>query len=180
VDIDFFIQHYRPEWERLEKACAKGSAGLARRSGPEIDELVRLYLRATTHLAEVRTRYRDPRLEAYLNRVVGSAHAALYGAKTRSLRQLLRLFGPRYREAVRRTLPFILVAAAIMILVTGAVAVWVASSRQAQAGLLPPLAREALRRAGGRRPGAAPPAPGEAGGRPGPGGSWRPTRQRPR
>ena len=159
MDIDSFIQHYRPEWERLEQACARGSAGLARRSGPEIDELVRLYLRAATHLAEVRTRYRDPRLEAYLNRVVGSAHAALYGARARSLRQLLRLFGPRYREAARRTLPFILVAAGIMVLVTGAVAVWVTSSRQAQAGLLPPLAREALRRAGGRRPvlGVAPP-----------------------
>src|SRR5438132_1650239 len=64
MDIDSFIQHYRPEWDRLEQACARGSRGLAKRTGPEIDDLVRLYLRASAHLAEVRTRYKDPRLEA--------------------------------------------------------------------------------------------------------------------
>ncbi len=77
MDIDSFIEHYRPEWDRLEQACARGGRGLAKRTGPEIDELVRLYLRASAHLAEVRTRYRDPRLEAYLNRVVGVAPASL-------------------------------------------------------------------------------------------------------
>jgi uncharacterized membrane protein SpoIIM required for sporulation len=152
MDIDSFIQHYRPEWERLEQACAKGSRGLAKRTGPEIDDLVRLYLRTSSHLAEVRTRYRDPRLEAYLNRVVGVAHSALYGSKARSWRQFIKLFGPRYREAARRTLPFILVAAAIMVLVSGVVEVWVAGSREAQAGLLPPFARDAVQRAGGHRP----------------------------
>jgi uncharacterized membrane protein SpoIIM required for sporulation len=152
MDIDSFIQHYRLEWERLEQACAKGSSGLAKRSGPEIDDLVRLYLRASAHLAEVRTRYKDPRLEAYLNRVVGVAHSALYGSKARSWRQVLRLFGPRYREAARRTLPFVLVAVALFVVVTGVVDVWVAGSREAQAGLLPPLARDAVQRAGGHRP----------------------------
>jgi uncharacterized membrane protein SpoIIM required for sporulation len=152
MDIDSFIQHYRPEWERLEQACAKGGRGLAKRTGTEIDDLVRLYLRASAHLAEVRTRYKDPRLEVYLNRVVGDAHSALYGSKARSWRQALKLFGPRYRESARRTLPFILVAAAIMVLVSGVVEVWVAGSREAQAGLLPPLARDAVQRAGGHRP----------------------------
>jgi uncharacterized membrane protein SpoIIM required for sporulation len=152
MDIDSFIQHYRPEWERLEQACAKGARGLAKRTGPEIDDLVRLYLRTSAHLAEVRTRYRDPRLEAYLNRVVGVAHSALYGSKARSWRQALKLFGPRYREAARRTVPFILVAAVIMVLVSGFAEVWVAGSREAQAGLLPPFARDAVQRAGGHRP----------------------------
>ena len=35
MDIDSFIQHYRLEWERLEQACAKGSGGLAKRSGQD-------------------------------------------------------------------------------------------------------------------------------------------------
>jgi uncharacterized membrane protein SpoIIM required for sporulation len=152
MDIDSFIEHYRPEWDRLEQACAKGGRGLARRTGPEIDDLVRLYLRASAHLAEVRTRYRDPRLEAYLNRVVGVAHSALYGSRARSWRQVVKLFGPRYREAARRTLPFILVVAAVMVVVSGVVDVWVAGSREAQAGLLPPLARDAVQHAGGHRP----------------------------
>ena len=152
MDIDSFIQHYRPEWERLEQACAKGSAGLARRSGPEIDEIVRLYLRASAHLAEVRGRYPDQRLEAYLNRVVASAHAALYGGRTASWRSTLSLFGSRYRAAARRTLPFILISAAVVLVVTVAMDVWVAGSRQAQAGLLPPMAQHAIRAAGGHRP----------------------------
>src|SRR5947208_598840 len=129
-----------------------GRRGLAKRTGPEIDDLVRLYLRASAHLAEVRTRYRDPRLEAYLNRVVGVAHSALYGSRARSWRQVIKLFGPRYRLAARRTLPFILVAAAVMVVVSGVVEVWVAGSREVQAGLLPPLARDAVQRAGGHRP----------------------------
>src|SRR2546430_12449997 len=76
MDIDSFIQHYRPEWDRLEQACARGGRGLAKRTGPEIDDLVRLYLRTSAHLAEVRTRYRDPRLEAYLNRVRSEEHTS--------------------------------------------------------------------------------------------------------
>lgn len=152
MDVDSFIQHYRLEWERLEHATAKGASGLASCTGPEIDDLVRLYLRASAHLSEVRTRYRDPRLEAYLNGIVGRAHAALYGSKARSWRQTLTLFGPRYRAAARRTVPYILVAAAVMVVVTATLDVWVAGSREAQAGLLPPLARQAVSRAGGHRP----------------------------
>lgn len=124
---------------------------MAKLTGPQIDDLVRLYLRASTHLAEVRTRYRDPRLEAYLNRVVGIANTALYGSRTRSWRAIIRLFGPRYRLAARRTLPYILVMAALVVVISGAVDVWVAGSRQAQAGLLPPGARAVISRAGGHR-----------------------------
>jgi uncharacterized membrane protein SpoIIM required for sporulation len=152
VDIDSYIATYGPEWKRLQLATARGSRGLARLPGPEIDEVLRLYLRASSHLAEVRTRYRDLRLEAYLNGVVAGAHAAIYSSRPRSLRAFLRLFGPRYREAIRRTAPFILVAAALLVVVAVASNLWVATSREAQAGLLPPVAREAIRHATGRRP----------------------------
>jgi uncharacterized membrane protein SpoIIM required for sporulation len=151
MDIDSFIQHYRPEWERLEEACSRNGR-LAKLSGPQIDELIRLYLRACGHLAEARTRYQDPRLEAYLNRVVGGANAALYGGRVHSWRSTLALFGSKYRAAARRTLPFILISATIVVLVTVGMDVWVAGSHQAQAGLLPPVARAAIRHAGGHRP----------------------------
>jgi len=151
VDIDTFIQQYRPEWERLEQACAKGTAGLARLSGPQIDELIRLYLRASTHLAEARTRYADPRLAAYLNRVVSTANRTLYGGKNASWRSALRLFGSRYQAAARRTLPYILIAAAIFAAVTIAMDVWVASSRSAQAGLIPAQAQSVLKHVHGTK-----------------------------
>lgn len=144
MDIDSFIQHYRPEWQRLEQACAKGRAGLARLSGPEIDDVVRLYLRASAQLAEVRTRHRDPRLEAYLNRLVTTAHGTLYGGRVHSWRDTLRLFGARYQEATRRTAPYILVCAVITVVLTAATEIWVANSRSVRAGILPGISRQAL------------------------------------
>jgi uncharacterized membrane protein SpoIIM required for sporulation len=160
VDVDSYIAKYGPEWKRLERSCARGSRGLAKLPGEEIDEVVRLYLRASSHLATVRTRYYDLRLQAYLNGVVAGAHAAIYGSRPHSLRQFLRVFGPRYRAAIKRTAPFILVAAGLVIVLVVLTDVWVATSRQAEAGLIPSEARDAIRRAGGRAPdlGIAPPA----------------------
>jgi uncharacterized membrane protein SpoIIM required for sporulation len=148
MDLDSYIQAHRPEWTQLEKAAAGGSRALGGRSGEEVAETVRLYLRASSHLAEVQTRYHDPALERYLNGLVGRAHGAIYGAGPASARSFVRFFGTRYREVVRRTLPFIAVIAALMTIVLLATDLWVAGSREAQAGLLPPAAREAIRETG--------------------------------
>jgi uncharacterized membrane protein SpoIIM required for sporulation len=151
VDLDSYIAKYGPEWKRLDEATARGASGLAKLDGPQIRDVVRLYLRASGHLAEVQTRYRDPRVMAYLNAVVGRAHGALYSAAPRSLRGGVRIFGARYREAIRRTAPFILAAAGLFLVITIAAALWVANSREAQVGILPPAAREAIRHAHGER-----------------------------
>jgi uncharacterized membrane protein SpoIIM required for sporulation len=149
VDLDSYIQAHRPEWGRLEEATAGGSRGLGTRSGEDIAETVRLYLRASSHLAEVQTRYHDPGLERYLNGLVARAHGAIYGAAAPSARSFLRFFVTRYRAVFRRTLPFIAVIAILMAVVLLATDLWVAGSREAQAGLLPPAARQAMRDAGG-------------------------------
>jgi uncharacterized membrane protein SpoIIM required for sporulation len=148
MDLDSYIQTHRPEWTQLEQAAAGGSRALGARSGEDVAETVRLYLRASSHLAEVQTRYHDPSLERYLNGLVGRAHGAIYGAGPGSARSFLRFFGTRYREVIRRTLPFIAVVAALMTIVLLATDLWVASSHEAQAGLLPPAAREAIRETG--------------------------------
>ncbi len=151
MDIDSFIAKYGPEWKRLDEACARGGPGLAKLSGQEISEILRLYLRVTGHLAEARSRYIDPSLQSYLNSLVTRAHSAIYSGRARTLRGALRFFGVRYREAIRRTVPFILAMAALLVIVAAATTIWVATSREAQAGLLPAFAREAIRRAGGHR-----------------------------
>lgn len=149
MDLDSYIQTHRPEWGRLEEATARGSRGLGARSGEDIAETVRLYLRASSHLAEVQTRYHDPGLERYLNGVVARAHGAIYGGTVASARSFLGFFVTRYRGVFRRTLPFVAVIAALMTVVLVATDLWVAGSREAQAGLLPPAARQAMRDAGG-------------------------------
>lgn len=149
MDLDSYIQTHRPEWERLEAATAGGSRALGARSGEDVAETVRLYLRASSHLAEVQTRYHDPSLEGYLNGLVARAHGAIYDGAAASGRSFLRFFVTRYRSVVRRSLPFIAVIAALMAVVLLATDLWVANSREAQAGLLPPAARQAIRDSGG-------------------------------
>jgi uncharacterized membrane protein SpoIIM required for sporulation len=150
VDLDSYIGTHRPEWEWLDHACSDGSAGLARLSGEEIREVVRAYERASAQLAEVQTRFHDPATRAYLNGVVTKAHGAIYSSRPRTLAQGVSAFGSSYRAAARRTLPFILVAAAVVVAVTIASMLWVMLSHDARAGLLPAFAAERIRRATGR------------------------------
>jgi uncharacterized membrane protein SpoIIM required for sporulation len=149
MDVDSFITKYRSDWDFLERACGRGARGLARLSGDQIEQVVDAYQRASTHLAEARARYRDPGLHDYLNALVGRAHAALYGARARTFRGLLRTFGSTYRDAARGTIPFIAVAAAVLVAVSAATMIWVATSAEARAGLLPGFAEESIREAGG-------------------------------
>lgn len=157
MDVDTFIGKYRPEWTRLERAVSGGDRSLSRLSGPELREVVALYLRASNQLAEARARYADAELDAYLNGLVVSAHAAVYSARPRSARAFFGLLAVRYPQALRRTLPYIAVAAALLLVVVLASWWWLATSRDAQAGLVPEAVRDAIRRAGGTRPDLPPP-----------------------
>jgi uncharacterized membrane protein SpoIIM required for sporulation len=82
---------------------------------------------------------------------VAQAHAAVYSVRPKTVGGLLTVFGRRYRQAIRRTAPFILVMAALLVITVVATDLWIVHSRAAEAGLLPPAAREAIRRATGHR-----------------------------
>ncbi len=147
VDLDSYIAKHRDEWHALDSAVSRSYQGS--HAGADITEMIRLYLRATSHLAEVQSRYHDPALVDYLNGLVARARGAIYGTEARSRRGALALLGGRYREALRRTVPHILVVAALLFGIMLATGVWVATSEEARVGLLPPAAREALERADG-------------------------------
>lgn len=151
MDIDSFIVRRRPDWVRLEQACTDGRRGLAKLTGPQLAEVATLYQLVGNDLAEVQTRYRDRQLAAYLSGVLASAAAAVYSARPRTARRLMQVFGTRYRQAVAQTWPYVLVAAAALF---GSLAFgygWVLISPEAQSGVLPPQAQEAIQRAGGAR-----------------------------
>jgi uncharacterized membrane protein SpoIIM required for sporulation len=145
VDLDSYISRNGPEWRSLEEAVRRSYQG--RLAGSEITELIRLYLRASSHLAEAQSRYHDPALEEYLNGLVARAQAAIYGSEARSYRLVTVALGSRYRAAVRRTLPFIAIVAGLLAAVLLLTDLWVATSPEAQAGAVPPMAREAIQRA---------------------------------
>jgi uncharacterized membrane protein SpoIIM required for sporulation len=158
VDLDSYIQAHRQEWQRLE-ALVGGGAG--RPAGAAVDETVGLYLRTSAHLAEVQTRYHDPSLERYLETVVSRARAAIYVDEPSSSRSVVGFFVRRYRAAFRRTLAHVVAISVLFAGVTSVIALWVATSAEARAGLLPAGARDAIERAGGSGGGAfdiAPPA----------------------
>jgi uncharacterized membrane protein SpoIIM required for sporulation len=159
VDLDTYIGLHRAEWSTLDQTTRGGGRRMKERSGTEISELLRLYLRASSHLAEVQTRYHDSALEDYLNALVARAHATIYSTEARSMRSMGQMFGDRYRRAIRRTAPFILAVAAVLAAIALATDLWVATSPEARAGLLPPAAREAIRRAGSGAVEAGGPAP---------------------
>lgn len=93
MDRDSFVHRHLPEWQRLE-ALSSGAASL---TGAEVDELVRLYQAASSHLSIARTRYRDPDLVAHLTRVVATANAVLHRQRT--------MTAARIREFVTVRLP---------------------------------------------------------------------------
>jgi uncharacterized membrane protein SpoIIM required for sporulation len=142
MDLDSYIAKHRAEWNALDSAVSRSYN--RSNAGADVSEMIRLYLRVSSHLAEVQSRYHDPTLVDYLNGLVARAHAAIYGTEARSLRGALALFGVRYRQALRHTVPHIVVIAALLFGIALATGLWVATSQEARVGLLPPAAREAI------------------------------------
>ena len=149
MDVDSFITRHSLEWQHLDALCSKGSRGLAQLSGPQIQEVIGLYLKTTGHLAEAQTRYHDPRLIDYLNSLIARAHGAIYATRARTIAGLMRVFGSRYRAAIKETRTYIVVSAVTFILVSAAVMIWVMNSPEARAGLAPPFVSERIEQVGG-------------------------------
>ncbi len=109
-----FVESGTPRWERLiELLDAAARDGLRSFSAQQLDELTRLYRRATSDLAQARTRGYDPRLVAYLNDLVGRAAGLIYGGRRRRKLDLPAFFFERVPQTFRRTLSYTLIAFAL-------------------------------------------------------------------
>jgi len=76
VDVDAFVLAHRPTWDRLDRLVKRRR----RLSGAEIDELVELYQRVSTHLSMVRSASSDSALVGRLSSLVARARSAVTGA----------------------------------------------------------------------------------------------------
>lgn len=76
MDTDAYAAAHRAEWDRLDRLVRRRR----RLSGAEVDELVTLYQRVTTHLSELRSAGHDPALTARLSGRLARARAAISGA----------------------------------------------------------------------------------------------------
>src|SRR5437868_13782984 len=101
MDLDAFVAAHRAEWTRLDVLVQR--AGRPRRlNNNEVDELVRLYQRAATHLSVVRSASPDPALVARLSRLVARARAVIAGSHGASWQSVARFARVTFPLAVYR------------------------------------------------------------------------------
>jgi len=138
VDRDTFVARNGRDWNRLEELSRKG-----RLSADETDELVRLYLRASSHLATAGRRYRDVNLLLYLNGVVARANSVVYGTRVRSSRRIMHAVTHTFPAAVWHARRAILVSTAVFMVAFALAAVWIATTPAAADVAIPPHLRDA-------------------------------------
>ena len=143
MDLDRFLATNQPVWDRLGALVHQAKGGANRLRADEIDELVRLYQRTSSHLSYVRTYYRDPALTAQLTGLVATAGAIVYGTRPKTLRAVADFFTTTFPGALWHNRRFIAVAAVLFYVPAIAVGVWLANSDQAVEAVGPPALREA-------------------------------------
>lgn len=104
LDWDRFVAKERSVWERLDKQVTQLSQDPYRRlSLEEVRDLEALYQRAVADLARISSMVSDPSVQAYLEHLVGRAHAQIHGNRERfRLRQVGRWFVTGFPGTFRR------------------------------------------------------------------------------
>jgi uncharacterized membrane protein SpoIIM required for sporulation len=143
VDIDRFIARNAPTWDRLDELTVRAGRGLRRLSPAEIDELVNLYQRTSSHLAHARSAYRDPALTGRLTRLVTRANGVIYATRARPRRAVADFFAWRFPAAVWQSGRFVAASAALLLVPALSVGAWLASSDAALDAAAPKALREA-------------------------------------
>lgn len=137
MDIDAFVARHRGEWARLEQLVS-GRGRARRRSGAEVDELVALYQRVTTHLSVVRSASPDPALVARLSTLVARSRAVVTGTQTPAWVDLARFFVVTFPAAVHRSARWWVPVGVAFAAVGLVVGWWVAATPEVQATIAAP------------------------------------------
>jgi uncharacterized membrane protein SpoIIM required for sporulation len=143
MDIDRFLVTNRPAWDRLSDLTRTAEGGVDRLSGPELEELIGLYQRASSHLSYAQTYFADPGLVIRLSQVVAAAGAVIYGTRPQTLRGLARFFTRTFPAAVWHIRRFILVSAVLTFVPAVGVGTWLAHSPRAVEATAPAAVRQA-------------------------------------
>jgi uncharacterized membrane protein SpoIIM required for sporulation len=143
VQIDRFLAEGRPAWDRLDELATRAARHPGRLPAAELEELVVLYQRTSTHLSYARTYFRDPALTAQLSGLVGRASSVVYGSRPRTLRSVGRFFAETFPGALWRIRWFVAVSTALTVAAGLAVAVWIGTSTAALEASAPEAVREA-------------------------------------
>ncbi|GAA2752623.1 MULTISPECIES: stage II sporulation protein M [Kitasatospora] len=144
MDLDVFVAAHQAEWHRLEVL-----SGQRRLSGEEADELIALYQRAASQLAQVQAAAPDPVLEGRLTTLVARGRGAVTGARSSSWRDAGRYFAVSFPAALYRSRRWWLPIAVISLVVSALIAVWVANHPEVRDSIAPPEYVKELTKPGG-------------------------------
>ncbi|WP_422744147.1 stage II sporulation protein M [Mycobacterium sp. WMMD1722] len=126
MDVDAFVLAHRPAWDRLDALIKRRR----RLSGAEVDELVDLYQRVSTHLSIVRSASTDAVLVGRLSALVARARSVVTGAHAPLWREFTRFWTVSFPVVAYRAGRWWLGTAAAFLVVTVVIAIWVAGNAE--------------------------------------------------
>ena len=128
MDVDAFLLTHRGTWDRLDQLIKK------RRSltGAEIDELVELYQRVSTHLSILRSVSSDSLITSRLSSLVARARSAVTGAHAPLSSTFVRFWAVSFPVVAYRSWRWWSATAVAFFAVVVVMAFWVASSPEVQ------------------------------------------------
>lgn len=128
MDVDAFLLTHRGTWDRLDQLIKK------RRSltGAEIDELVELYQRVSTHLSILRSVSSDSQITGRLSSLVARARSAVTGAHAPLSSTFVRFWTVSFPVVAYRSWRWWSATAVAFVAVVVVMAFWVAGSPEVQ------------------------------------------------
>ncbi|MGV0594186.1 stage II sporulation protein M [Mycolicibacterium porcinum] len=124
MDVDAFVVAHRPTWDRLEELVKRRR----RLTGAEVDELVDLYQRVSTHLSMVRSSSQDSVLVGRLSGLVARARAAVTGAHAPLWREFVRFWTVSFPVVAYRSWRWWLGSAVAFFIVAVVMALWISGN----------------------------------------------------
>jgi uncharacterized membrane protein SpoIIM required for sporulation len=129
VDVDAFVLAHRATWDRLESLVKRRR----QLSGAEVDELVDLYQRVSTHLSMVRSASTDSVLIGRLSSLVARARSAVTGAHAPLWREFTRFWTVSFPVVAYRSWRWWLGTAVVFFAVTAVIGLWVSGNPEVRA-----------------------------------------------
>lgn len=134
MDVDAFVLAHRDTWKRLDELVKRRR----RLSGAEVDELVELYQRVSTHLSMVRSASTDSVLVGRLSTLVARARSAVTGAHAPLWSEFARFWTVSFPVVVYRAWRWWLATAVAFFAVVVVIGFWVAGNHEVQSALSTP------------------------------------------
>ena len=140
MDVDAFVLTHRGTWDRLDQLVKR------RRSltGAEVDELVELYQRVSTHLSMLRSAPSDSLLTGRLSSLVARARSVVTGAHAPVSSTFVRFWTVSFPVVAYRTWRWWLGTAVVFFAVVVVIALWVAGNPEVQSAIGTPSDIEQL------------------------------------